>query len=521
MSLFKKITRTLMGKPLAEDTSPAPFEDGQAGSDSTGQEAGEQGEDRPRGRNRNRNRNRNRGRRGNQGEKREDGRSRPRRNPVKNKKAAAGGDRAGEPGTPPLRVVRAVDPVGFKDLGLREEILRAVGEQGYENPTPVQQASIADLAKGRDLLGCAQTGTGKTAAFALPTLQRLSTGSAVGGLRALILTPTRELALQVAESYEHYGRHLSLSTGVIYGGVSERPQISALKRGMDILVATPGRLLDLHGQGYIDFGDLEILVLDEADRMLDMGFLRTVKQILRLLPARRQNVLFSATMPRDIQDLSMGLLHDPVRVEVAPVSSTSEQVEQCVYFVDRPDKRRLLLHLLEDPAMDKVLVFTRTKAIANRISKFLGDRDIVAEAIHGNKSQNARQKAPANFKEGRTRVLVASDLAARGLDVDDISHVVNYDLPNVPETYVHRIGRTGRAAAEGRAVSFCDQEERPWLKEIEKLTGKTVPVIDDHPFPPDPDRPAPAPAARGGGSGQRRGGGGGRNRGRGRRGRSR
>lgn len=393
----------------------------------------------------------------------------------------------------PIKSQTFVEPVGFKDLGLREEILRAIGEEGYENPTPIQQASIAELAKGRDLLGCAQTGTGKTAAFALPTLHRLSQESPRNRpIRILILTPTRELALQVSESYANYGRHLNLKTTVIFGGVGADPQKRALKRGIDVLVATPGRLLDLHNQGFVHFGKLEILVLDEADRMLDMGFLPDVKRILKLLPKVRQNILFSATMPRDIQDLSMRLLKDPIKVEVAPVSSTSEQIEQAIYFVSQLNKRKLLLHILSDPSTNKVLVFTRTKAIANRIAKFLVEKAINTEAIHGNKSQSARQRALENFKDGKTRVLVASDLAARGLDVEDITHVINYDLPNIAETYVHRIGRTGRAEAEGKAISFCAGEERAYLKSIERLIGKHVPIIDDHPFPfsaSDPDPP--------------------------------
>ena len=394
---------------------------------------------------------------------------------------------------PPKPKGLGADAAGFRGLGLRDEILAAVGDEGYSNPTPIQKASIADLVKGRDLLGCAQTGTGKTASFALPTLHRLSQLEPEGRpMRALILTPTRELALQVAESYSIYGRNLNLKTAVIFGGVGHEPQKKALEEGVDILVATPGRLLDLHGQGVVDFGRINTLVLDEADRMLDMGFLPDVKRILAMLPPSRHNILFSATMPPAIEELSMGLLRDPVKVEVAPVSSASERVEQSVYKVLRPKKKDLLLHVLQDEEFSKVLVFTRTKAIANRISKFLVTRDISSEAIHGNKSQSARQRALNNFKSGEIRVLVASDLAARGLDVNDISHVINYDIPNIPETYVHRIGRTGRAEATGKALSFCDPDDSPHLVGIEKLIGKPVPLVENHPFQPQPSEFVPS-----------------------------
>ena len=376
---------------------------------------------------------------------------------------------------------------GFDNFGLMDELIKAVRAEGYSSPTPIQEASIGHLAAGKDLLGCAQTGTGKTASFALPTLHRLALSRPPGQrkIRTLVLTPTRELAIQVADSYQTYGAYLPLKTGVVFGGVGIVPQKKMLRRGIDILVATPGRLLDLHSQGDIDFRGIEILVLDEADRMLDMGFLPDVKRILKLLPTKRQNILFSATMPKDIEDLSMNLLRDPVRVEVSPVSSTSEQVEQSVFFVNHKNKSRLLIHLLEDEEATRVLVFTRTKAIANRTTKFLVERSISAEAIHGNKSQSARQRALENFKSGKTRVLVASDLAARGIDVDVISHVINYNLPNIAETYVHRIGRSGRAAATGVALSFCDGEERAYLKSIEKLIGKDISIVKDHPFHED------------------------------------
>jgi ATP-dependent RNA helicase RhlE len=393
----------------------------------------------------------------------------------------------------PEKVVKTVDPIGFKDMGLRPEILKAIGEEGYVNPTPIQQASIGELLKGRDVLGCAQTGTGKTASFALPTLHCLSQETPQGRpIRALVLTPTRELALQIHESYITYGRYLDLRSTVVYGGVGADPQRKALRRGVDVLVATPGRLLDLHNQGCIKFGKLEYFILDEADSMLDMGFLPDVKRIIKLLPTKRKNLMFSATMPNDIEKLSMNVLRDPVKVEVAPVSSASERVEQSLYFVNRNKKKDLLLHVLEKEDTTRVLVFTRTKAIANRVTKFLIQSQISSEAIHGNKSQSARQRALENFKEGKTRVLVATDLAARGLDIDTITHVINYDLPNIPETYVHRIGRTGRAEAEGISISFCEGDEQSYVRTIQNLIGKDIPVVDGHPFPYNPkDEPEP------------------------------
>lgn len=371
----------------------------------------------------------------------------------------------------------------FADLGLVADLCSAVAEEGYTSPTPIQKAAIPDLLKGRDLLGCAQTGTGKTAAFALPILQRLSQkGAAERGIKALVLTPTRELAIQVADSFHTYGRHLRLKCGVIVGGVGMEPQKVMLRRGVDILVSTPGRLLDLKSQGFVDLSKVSVFVLDEADRMLDMGFIHDVKKIIAELPKQKQNLLFSATMPDEISHLTKSLLHNPITVEVTPVSSTSERIGQVVYFIGRSEKRKLLLALIEEQNIEKAIVFTRTKAIANRVSGFLTDSGISAEAIHGNKSQSARQRALSNFREGKTRILVASDLAARGLDVDLITHVFNYDLPNVPETYVHRIGRTGRADAVGCAISFCDFEERDFLRQIEKLIGKPVPVVANHPW---------------------------------------
>jgi ATP-dependent RNA helicase RhlE len=385
---------------------------------------------------------------------------------------------------PEASSTKVADSTGFSDLGLIPAICSAVAEEGYTSPTPIQKASVPDLLKGRDLLGCAQTGTGKTAAFALPILQILSGKQESGrGIRALVLTPTRELAIQVADSFHTYGRNLNLKCGVIVGGVGMEPQKQLLRRGVDILVSTPGRLLDLKSQGFVDFRQTSIFVLDEADRMLDMGFIHDVKKIIAELPKVRQNLLFSATMPDEIASLIKTLLRNPVTVEVAPVSSTSDQIEQSVYFVGRQDKRKLLLELIETEQVSRGLVFTRTKAIANRVTTYLNDSGVTAEAIHGNKSQSARQRALGNFKDGKTKILVASDLAARGLDVELISHVFNYDLPNVPETYVHRIGRTGRAAAKGLAISFCDYEERDFLRQIERLIGKPVPVISGHAFP--------------------------------------
>nr|MBA2482480.1 DEAD/DEAH box helicase [Planctomycetota bacterium] len=381
----------------------------------------------------------------------------------------------------------------FDQFSLSQPILRALQEQGYETATPIQERAIPEILAGKDILGCAQTGTGKTAAFALPILQRLSGTKPASGrpIRVLVVTPTRELAAQIGENFRAYGRHLPLTSAVIFGGVGQRPQEDALRRGVDVLIATPGRLLDLMGQGFVRLGSIEVLVLDEADRMLDMGFIHDIRKILKVVPAKRQTLFFSATMPREIRSLADSILHDPVPIEVTPVATTAETVSQAVYFVSKPDKPALLQHLLSDRAVTRVLVFTRTKHGADKVAKHLTRVNIHAEAIHGNKSQNARIRALDNFKKGSTRVLVASDIASRGLDVDDISHVVNFDLPNEPETYVHRIGRTGRAGASGIAMSFCDGEERAFLRDIERTIRKSVPVVDDHPFRANASAPSP------------------------------
>lgn len=375
--------------------------------------------------------------------------------------------------------------MSFSDLHLISPILRAAEEIGYKEPSPIQRKAIPPVLAGRDLLGCAQTGTGKTAAFAMPILQRLSAAPARGAgrpIRALILTPTRELALQIDESFADYGRHLPLTHCVIFGGVSQNPQVERLRRGVDILTATPGRLNDLIGQGYIDLGRVEIFVLDEADRMLDMGFVHDVKRVITHLPKERQTLLFSATMPREIEELAGSLLRRPEKVMVTPPATTVESIAQSVYFVDKGNKRHLLAKLLQDPDVTSALVFTRTKHGADRVVRELARAGIAAMAIHGNKSQNARQDALGKFKDGRVRVLVATDIAARGIDVSGLSHVFNYDLPNVPETYVHRIGRTGRAGRAGVAISFCDCEERAYLADIEKLTRIRIPVVE-HEWP--------------------------------------
>ncbi len=397
----------------------------------------------------------------------------------------------------------------FSQLSLIEPLLRALRDEGYTKATPIQERAIPHVLAGRDLLGCAQTGTGKTAAFALPILQRLSQSPPVHGrpVRVLVLSPTRELAAQIGESFRAYGRHLKMSSTVIFGGVGQHPQEQALRRGVEILVATPGRLLDLMGQGIAKLNAVEVLVLDEADRMLDMGFIHDIRRILQVVPKKRQTLFFSATMPREIRQLADSMLHDPVSVEVAPESTAAETVRQSVYFVSKMDKPALLEHLLSEGDVTRVLVFTRTKHGADKVAKHLTRSNIIAEAIHGNKSQNARTRALDNFKKGSTRVLVASDIASRGLDVDEISHVINFDLPNEPETYVHRIGRTGRAGASGTAMSFCDGEERAFLRDIERTIRKPVPVIDSHPFAGRAGQAAPARDASG--QGQHRGGQGG------------
>jgi ATP-dependent RNA helicase RhlE len=372
----------------------------------------------------------------------------------------------------------------FEQLGVIEPILKALAAQGYTNPTPIQQQAIPDVLNGRDLLGCAQTGTGKTAAFAIPVLQNLSKDIPRGyrHIRTLVLTPTRELAVQIHESFETYGKYTGIKQEVIFGGVSQHAQTIALRNGTDVLIATPGRLLDLMNQGYVHLDYLETFILDEADRMLDMGFIHDVKRIIRQLPPEKQTLLFSATMPSEIAHLAGSLLRNPVKVEVTPVSSTAEKVEQSVYMVEKNDKQALLVHVLQEKKISRTLVFTRTKHGADKIARALSKANIKADAIHGDKTQTARQRALQNFKSGYLKVLVATDIAARGIDVDNLTHVINYDLPNVPETYVHRIGRTGRAGAEGIAYSFCDREERAFLKDIIKLTTQNIPVVDEHPF---------------------------------------
>jgi ATP-dependent RNA helicase RhlE len=374
----------------------------------------------------------------------------------------------------------------FQDLKLIEPIAKALQEEGYNTPTPIQAKAIPIILEQRDLLGCAQTGTGKTAAFAIPMLQLLHSNP-VGKfersrIRALILTPTRELAIQIGESFTAYGRHTNVKHTVIFGGVGQKPQTDALQRGVDVLIATPGRLLDLINQGFIKLNQLEFFVLDEADRMLDMGFVHDVKKVIKLLPAKRQSLFFSATMPPAIVTLANTILRDPAKVEVTPVSSTADTIRQSVFFVDKSDKNSLLLHILQDSSIATALVFTRTKHGADKVVKVLRKAGVTSEAIHGNKSQNARQNALKNFKSQTTRVLVATDIAARGIDVDDLTHVINYEIPNIPETYVHRIGRTGRAGAKGTAFSFCDRDEKAFLKDIHKLIAKNIPVVNDHPY---------------------------------------
>lgn len=378
-----------------------------------------------------------------------------------------------------------VDPIQFSSLPLIEPILRAVNDTGYTTPTPIQLAAIPSLLEGKDLLGCAQTGTGKTAAFALPILQRLAEKNQRPErkhARALILTPTRELAVQIHESFQTYGKYLRLSYSVIFGGVGQGPQVRSMANGVDVLIATPGRLLDLISQHHVSLKKLEIFVLDEADRMLDMGFIHDIRKLISMLPAQRHNLFFSATMPPEIERLAGTLLKNPVRVEVTPVSSTAEKIDQTVMYVDRDKKKSLLRHVLQDKALKRVIVFTRTKRGANQVSEVLAKNGVSSAAIHGNKSQGARQRALDDFKAGRVRVLVATDIAARGIDVDGITHVINFELPNVAESYVHRIGRTARANAEGSAISFCDTEEKAYLRDIEKLIGQKVEVITDQPY---------------------------------------
>ena len=371
----------------------------------------------------------------------------------------------------------------FSELGLAVPLLRALSTEKYSVPTPIQAQAIPFLLEGGDLMGLAQTGTGKTAAFALPILQRLTeskTRAEPRRPRALVLAPTRELAIQIADGFKAYGQNLQLRHTVIYGGVGQVPQVKALRRGVDILVATPGRLLDLIGQGHLILDKASTLVLDEADRMLDMGFIHDVRKIIAKLPKKRQSLLFSATMPRDVAKLAEEILHQPRRVEVAPSATPVEQIDQKVFFVETARKRDLLEELLRDQAMFRVIVFTRTKHRANRVADQLGKAGISAEAIHGNKSQNARQRALEAFRKGKVQVLVATDIAARGIDIDDVTHVVNYELPNEPESYVHRIGRTARAGARGTAFSFCDPSERAYLRDIEKIIKMQIAVVEDH-----------------------------------------
>jgi len=375
----------------------------------------------------------------------------------------------------------------FDKLDLIEPILNALKHEGYTQPTPIQEISIPIVLKGQDLLGCAQTGTGKTAAFAIPILQllHLNKGNdrAPRKIKSLIVTPTRELAIQIGESFAAYGRFMNLRHTVVFGGVPQSQQVGSLKMGVDILIATPGRLLDLINQGYVKLGDISIFVLDEADRMLDMGFIHDVKKLIKLIPAKRQSLFFSATMPESIRVLASTILTNPEEVQVTPASTTAETVEQEMYFVDAVNKKDLLIHILKDKTITTALVFTRTKHGADKVQRMLEKAKIKAEAIHGNKSQNARQNALRNFKDKTTRVLVATDIAARGIDIDNLNLVINYEIPNIPETYVHRIGRTGRAGLEGKAVSFCDVEEFDYLRDIQKLISIEIPVVTDHPYP--------------------------------------
>jgi len=377
----------------------------------------------------------------------------------------------------------------FSDLQLIEPVLQALRKEGYTNPTPVQERSIPVILQKKDLLGCAQTGTGKTAAFVIPILQLLfeqkqqlheQKQKADHEIKALILTPTRELAIQIGESVSAYGRYLPLRHHVIFGGVPQRSQVQAIRHGIDILVATPGRLLDLMQQGHISLRDIQYFVLDEADRMLDMGFVHDVKRIIAKLPVKKQTLFFSATMPNEIKQLANMLLNDPVKVEVTPPATTVDLIHQSVYYTEKHNKQSLLGHLLQDASIENVLVFTQMKYGADKLAKMLNRSGIRAEAIHGNKAQAARQRALTNFKNKQIRVLVATDIAARGIDIDELTHVINYDLPNVPETYVHRIGRTGRAGANGKAISFCDWSEKVFLSDIQKLTGKKIDVVKAH-----------------------------------------
>jgi ATP-dependent RNA helicase RhlE len=374
----------------------------------------------------------------------------------------------------------------FESLNIIEPVVRSLKQEGYSVPTPIQSEAIPVVLNGNDLIGVAQTGTGKTAAFAVPILQLLYNKKSFERkrkIRSLVVTPTRELAIQIEESFKVYGRYTGLTCTVVFGGVNQNPQAAALRNGVDILVATPGRLLDLMNQGIISLDDVEIFVLDEADRMLDMGFIHDVRRIISCLPLKRQSLFFSATMPPEIVRLAGSIVYKPVKVEVTPSASTVDIVNQYVYFIDKVNKNAMLIELLKDEMIKTALVFTRTKFGADKVVKVLNKKNISAEAIHGNKAQNARQRALSNFKSQTTRVLVATDIAARGIDVDDLEYVINFEIPNISETYVHRIGRTGRAGANGTAISFCDAEEKAYLRDIEKLITKKIQVVEDHPYP--------------------------------------
>ena len=376
--------------------------------------------------------------------------------------------------------------MSFKKINLSQSIQKALIDEGYSTPTPIQESAIPVVLEGKDLLGCAQTGTGKTAAFALPILHILNNKKIEGfrrrTIRSLIVTPTRELAVQIEESFKAYGKYTGLKTAVVFGGVKQRPQTDKLKKGVDILIATPGRLLDLIDQTYISLHGVELFVLDEADRMLDMGFINDVKKIIAKLPAKRQSLFFSATMPEEIVKLARTILHKPVKIEITPESPTAEKIDQSIYYVAKSDKKALLAHLLKDPAIESALVFTRTKHGADNVARYLSRGKIQTEAIHGDKAQSTRQRALNNFKAKKTRVLVATDIAARGIDIDELSHVINFEIPNQAETYVHRIGRTGRAGMEGIALSLCDQDEKAYMKDINKLVSKPINIVEDHPY---------------------------------------
>lgn len=388
----------------------------------------------------------------------------------------------------------------FEDLSLSKSIQKAVFEVGYTNPTPIQEKAIPIVLAGKDLIGCAQTGTGKTAAFAIPIIHQLhrivGSSKKAKEIRALVVTPTRELAVQIGQSFDTYGKYTNLTQLTIFGGVSQLPQVESLRKGVDILIATPGRLLDLHKQGFINLDNLHTLVLDEADQMLDMGFITDVKKIVKLTPKNRQTLLFSATMPIAIRELAEMFLNNPEKVEVSPVSSTAENVAQQIYFVEKGEKRNLLYHLIKNQNLSNVLVFSRTKHGADNVVKALRKKEIPAEAIHGDKSQNARQRVLDAFKNKEVGVLVATDIAARGIDIDQLPYVINFDLPNIPETYVHRIGRTGRAGNEGIAISFCSKDEHPYWKDIQKLIKVEVKTITDHPYPWHSGTPEATPEAK-------------------------